>query len=296
MTIPSAIVTLIGLFPPMVALSLTADAHGSTAGDPTSSAARRAEQLDMLFGAGVMTLSVGWMLGLLHQGDKRRAQDTAAQREREALLRRLSHKLRTPAAAIGSLTDALERDAVPADERERYLGLIRGEASRLSTGLERMLRIGRGEPMQVAPIAIDARDWLLGLAERWQTRLPGLLVDVADSLPAARFDPEQMDEALEALLDNAMRHGAPPVTLGLTARDGELIFTVGDGGAGIDQAVFSRLCQPGERLDEAASAAGGFGLGMWVAADVARAHGGRLGRSEVVSAVELRLPVPGSDA
>jgi len=180
---------------------------------------------------------------------------------RTQLLGRISHNLRTPAAAIRSLVDALEGRAVedPA-ERDRFLALIRAEAERLGTGLDRMLRAARGEDVPtVKRIAMDLGEWSRAVYDRWKTRLPGLRLEAGPGL-AAHADPEHLDEAVDALLDNSMRYGGPNVVLAASAGGDTATIAVSDDGAGTGQPA-----RPG-----------GTGLGLAAVRGVARAHGGDL--------------------
>lgn len=88
---------------------------------------------------------------------------------------------------------------------------------------------------------------------------------------------------LDNLVENAFRHGRPPVVL-RTAREAAWVWIeVEDRGPGIDLAQAELLKQPFRRAGDARSGAAGAGLGLAIADRIVRGHGGRF---ELLPAVE----------
>ncbi|WP_307801115.1 sensor histidine kinase [Actinomadura violacea] len=104
----------------------------------------------------------------------------------------------------------------------------------------------------------------------------------------------QLDRVLVNLLDNAQRHAASAVRVGLAAAGGRVTLRVTDDGPGVPPADRERIFERFVRLDDArARDEGGAGLGLAIARGVARAHGGDLTAGEAPgggSAFELWLP------
>jgi signal transduction histidine kinase len=207
--------------------------------------------------------------------------ERAAERAKAAILQRLSHELRTPAAAVQALAEALRSGAAAGQERE-FLGLLEQEAKRLSHGIDSVLRAARGEDPDRggARVPLEVRAWMEGLISRWRPRLGEVRVGGSGSAWVSA-DPSELEEALEALLDNAVVHGAPPYRLELETDQEHVILTVQDSGGGIAPSERARVLQRGEGRHT--------GLGLWVASEVARSHGGTL-RLEDDSRVRLVLP------
>ena len=189
------------------------------------------------------------------------------------VLQRMSHDLRTPAASVQALVEALTSDAVTEpEEREEFLALINSEARRLSDGIKLLLRAARGEePVPFSPVRMDLAEWAGGVARRWRTRLPSLRL-VAPELCPAHADPERLDEAIDVLLDNALRYGGSQVELEVAIHSDCLTLAVTDDGPGVRWWERRRVLRKGAR--GWGHERGGGGLGLWVASEVAKAHGG----------------------
>ncbi len=186
--------------------------------------------------------------------------------QRTEMLAGVSHDLRTPItrmklqlAMLGD-TDDIEELRADVVEMERmveaYLAFARGE------GTER--------PVDTDLIAL-AED--LAAAERRGGHPITLDLAGPDEL-RSEVRPHALKRALSNLLTNARRHGSE-VSLTLTAdRDG-VDFIVDDDGPGIPEDQREQVFKPFFRLDPSRNAAtGGTGLGLTIARDIARSHGG----------------------
>lgn len=85
-----------------------------------------------------------------------------------------------------------------------------------------------------------------------------------------------MRRALRNLLENALKHGAPPVEIGLSREAGEWVVTVCDHGAGLPETELESIKHPFRRGEAARTGAQGSGLGLAIAERAAHLHGGRL--------------------
>lgn len=202
-----------------------------------------------------------------------RATDAARRSERQEVLQRLSHQLRTPAAAALSLAGTLRTASLDPAERAQLDELLLDEVRRLANGLDHLLRASRddGGRAEADRVRVELVGWAREAQARWAVRAPGLVLQAGDPV-VAEVDPAQLEEAVEALLDNARKHGAPPITLAIDARGGNAELTVVDAGPGVAPTERQRLVRKFER----GAGGQGFGLGLWVAATVAEAHGGTL--------------------
>ncbi len=105
-------------------------------------------------------------------------------------------------------------------------------------------------------------------------------------------DPELLGRAIRILLDNAVRHGRPPVTVTVVTGDGRVRLAVRDSGAGLPPGSEERVFERFYRADAARSGEGS-GLGLSIARAIIEAHGGtiRAGTAEGGGAVmTMELP------
>jgi two-component system osmolarity sensor histidine kinase EnvZ len=204
-----------------------------------------------------------------------------AREQRTLLLSGVSHDLRTPLTRLklgltmaegGEETRAMRRDV---EDMERmiddFLDFARGDAA--------------DEPGPAAPAAI---------ARRVVANAARLGREVALELGAGTETPVALREgaverALDNLVQNALRYGRR-VALAVAAGDRRIVFSVEDDGPGIPPERRNEALSPFARLDPARNqdAGGGAGLGLAIAADVARSHGGRLTLSESAALGGLR--------
>lgn len=208
--------------------------------------------------------------------------DAVLQRER-TFSANASHQLRTP---VTSMRLAVESElATPRPERDQVLGEVLADLDRLESTISTLLAVARDLPRQYEPIDVDA---LVGRLEaRWEPPLEreGRSLEVDGDGPAAtRVSPAVLDEILDVLVDNAIRHGAGRVAVSIAVSGPSHIeVVVADEGRlrGDPEALFRRRT-PGEER---------HGLGLALARSLAEAEGGRL----VLAAVEpttFRLVLP----
>jgi K+-sensing histidine kinase KdpD len=191
---------------------------------------------------------------------------------RSSLLSSVSHDLRTPLAVITGVATSLRDAPLTPAMRSELLDTLVEEARRLERMLTNLLGMTRLETGLV-----PAREWvpaeeLVGSA---LTRLEAALgdrtvtVEVAPDLELS-VDPVLFEQALINLIENAVKHGRPPIEL-RGVRDGDaIVLEVADHGPGIAPADAPRVFEKFFR----ASAAPGVGLGLAVVRGIVEAHGG----------------------
>jgi signal transduction histidine kinase len=202
--------------------------------------------------------------------------------ERESLLRQqkrflhdVSHELRTPVTIARGHLEVLRRlNGKPAQEIEVALD----ELGRIEHILERLLLLAKSkQPDFVMPENVDVQAFLEDVLVRWSGTVPRgwQLGDV----PAGRLrvDPEALRIALDALLENAVKHTEPQDGIELSARRAgdDLVLEVADEGQGLPPGECERIFERFARVDSARSRAeGGAGLGLAIVDAIAKAHGG----------------------
>jgi len=200
--------------------------------------------------------------------------------QRAALLRSVSHDLRTPLAAIRAVVSDL-RDGVPyaASARQELLELVADEAERLDRLVQNLLSMSRIEAGSLQPErqAVPVDELLDNRVHRLARLLRNTTVTVnADpGLPLVIADYTMVEQVVTNLLENATRQSPPgsAVVVGARARGDIIEVSVTDDGPGLDPADVERLFLPFERGPESRSS----GLGLAICPALVEAQGGTIG-------------------
>jgi two-component system sensor histidine kinase KdpD len=213
--------------------------------------------------------------------------ETAALRRADtvktALLRAVSHDLRTPLTAITAAGEAIASPTLSPQERADMAEVIQEEARRLSRLVDNLLDLSRLE----AGAAEPRREWtsveeLIRMAVgELAARPDDFTLSIDRELPLVRVDPVQMERAFVNVLENARRHsGGHPVSVRARAvrgRVGErVIVRIVDRGPGIPPAQLERVFEPFYRAGTAAGGHRGSGLGLAIARGFTEASSGTL--------------------
>ncbi len=248
------------------------------------------------------------------------AVETAALRRADtvktALLRAVSHDLRSPLTAISAAGEAVGSKSLSSQEREEMAAVIQEESRRLSRLVDNLLDLSRLE----AGAAEPHRDWA-SLEELIRSALSELAagadefsLSIDRDLPLVSVDPVQMERAFVNVLENARRHSGgyavsvraravrslarPARRAAATAGGGgsaeqhdegrpvgydggrpvgdRVIVRVVDRGPGIPPAQLERVFEPFYRAGTPAGGQRGSGLGLAIARGFTEANGGSL--------------------
>jgi signal transduction histidine kinase len=210
----------------------------------------------------------------LAEARRRSAELTArvAQNERLAALGRVAagvaHEIRNPIAAMRLRAENALATDDPA-RRTAALQAVLGQIARLDRLSGELLTMTQRRTPE--PEAVDLRA-LLGAAANDQ-RADGVAISVEAAPVTCVLDPALMRRALDALLDNAVRHAGAggTVTLRAAVVDGTARIEVADSGAGVPPELRDSLFEP-----FVTSRADGTGLGLAIARELVTAQGGRL--------------------
>jgi two-component system, OmpR family, sensor histidine kinase KdpD len=197
-----------------------------------------------------------------------------------AVLRSVSHDLRTPLMAILTAASALARPGFVTDDGDRadLLATVLDEALRLDRLVGNLLDLSRlqagaAEPhadaVTVEDLITGAIGYLRADAGRIQARLPGCPAVV-------HADPHQIQRVLVNLIENALKYSPPnePVQVRVTETSAEVFVRVIDHGPGVPPGESERIFAAFQR--GAGTRVHGAGLGLAIAQGFAEANGGRI--------------------
>ena len=200
---------------------------------------------------------------------------------REQFIAVLGHDLRNPIASIGSGVHLLGKEALT-DRGRKILELMGGSVVRAAGLIDNVLDFARGRLGGGITLMRDARESLEPVLRQVVAELRSIAAGQRVEAIYAIAEPVNCDrvrigQLLSNLLGNALTHGAKdqPVRLEASTDADALIIAVTNGGAPIPTEAFEHLFQPFYRGGDK-GASHGLGLGLHIAAEIARAHGGSL--------------------
>lgn len=239
-----------------------------------------------------------------------RAQDALRQSQKMEAMGQLTggvahdfNNLLTP--IVGSL-DLLQRKAIGGEREQRLIAAAAQSAERARTLVQRLLAFARRQPLQA--VSVDVAALVAGMGDLIEsTTGPQIkvLVEVAEHLPPARADPNQLEMALLNLSVNArdamqdggvlrMTASVEAVSTGHRSRLASgtyMCLTVEDTGTGMDEATLARAVEP---FFSTKGIGKGTGLGLSSAHGLASQLGGALtiqSQLGVGTKIELWLPI-----
>jgi signal transduction histidine kinase len=188
----------------------------------------------------------------------------------KALLANASHELRSPLTRLRMAIELwLER---PAPEIREEITRNLAEIDELVAEILLASRLDHGPPDARAASLVD----LVGLAAEEAARFEASVTSAAAGGGAVEVagDATLLRRLIRNLLENAARHGRPPIHIEVASRDAGARIIVTDGGDGIPAAERERVFEPFYRPAGRSESGGGWGLGLSLVRQIARRHGG----------------------
>ena len=202
-----------------------------------------------------------------------------------------SHQIRTPLTGVKlQLEEALA--AARDDAAREPLRAADREIDRLTAILSRLLTKAAGEG-RTSDATADLRAVADRAQVRWQSRAEraGTTIVVTGSPASVVADDADLAEICDALLENALGHGAGPIDIRISSDGAIASLVVVDRGRGFDPSQSERLTERFERGEGAG--AGGTGLGLAIARELTERWGGRLtlasGTGETTATAAFRV-------
>lgn len=202
---------------------------------------------------------------------------------KSTLLDAIAHEFKTPLTSIKAASSSLLSDAtnLGAEKRE-MLAIIDEETDRMSLLVSeavQMSQIDAGKlKLDRAAVELErlARAAAVSFGGRGDERIVGL--DGLRGMPEVLVDPEMVTLALRQIIDNALKYSIPPSPIVICAAAGEerVVLRVIDEGPGIPERDREKIFEKFYRRTSARAKAPGSGLGLHIAREILRAHGGDL--------------------
>ena len=220
-----------------------------------------------------------------------------------ALVADASHELRTPFAVLRGELELAGRPGRSREELATAVQRASDEAARLARITEQLLFLARSDEDRIPPRLERTNIGLLltRSAEHAAGRASAAGVSCQVEAPAdlaADVDPDRIREAIDNLVDNALRFApaGTPIVISARVAGPDLVIEVGDRGPGFPAEFLPHAFERFARPDSGrARSDGGAGLGLAIVSAIARAHGGRAtARNRPDGGAVAALELPGT--
>ncbi len=225
-----------------------------------------------------------WALFVLHDITKQKKLEAV----RKEFVANVSHELRTPLSIIKGYAETLVDGHLdmPEPDRDRFLRAIERHAERLNSLIEDLLTLSRLESASAGlrREPVDLARLLTTILDDYRSRPAAagrrLGHDFDPAIGKLHLDPLKITQALENLLDNALKYTPAHASVQVSARrsgPGEIEISVRDNGPGIPAADLPHIFERFYRVDKGRSRdKGGTGLGLSIVKHIIQLHGGQV--------------------
>jgi signal transduction histidine kinase len=231
----------------------------------------------------------------------RRVEEEANRRRHavDTILGIVGHDLRNPLGAVHMSATLLMKRGGLEGWQARTVERVRSSAGRMGRIIADLLsytrtRLGNGIPIQ--PRTADLAQVAGRVVDELRAANPDreIVVTPQGDLTGT-WDPDRLEQVASNLVSNAVDHGDPgtPVLVLLSGEGDEVSLTVRNTGPGMPPEVLAHLFEPFSKPpDELSRKASGLGLGLYIAREIARGHGGDItaAAGEKETEVTVRLP------
>jgi len=220
-----------------------------------------------------------------------------AERLRADFVANASHELKTPLTVLSGFIETLEGPArEDAQARTRFLTIMREQAARMARLVNDLLSLSRIElnehmaprdSVDLGAVVCDVADGLAMVAQSAKTSIE---VRLPQTYPAVYGEREELVQAIQNLIDNAIKYGKPHRPIDVVLADAPAIggvqrlsLSVRDYGDGIAREHIPRLTERFYRIDAVRSRErGGTGLGLAIVKHIVNRHRGQLTIESIV--------------
>jgi signal transduction histidine kinase len=191
-----------------------------------------------------------------------------------------SHELKTPLTAIKTTLEVALRDKnLKIDEARKTIGIGLEEVNRLSKLAEGLLELSHKNvtqvivPTNIADILSSVKKTLDPIAKNIGVEI----VIIKSQKIVVEIDPSNMERAMIAIVDNAIKYSPAKSKIGITAKiaKSKILVKVADTGIGIEQTELTKIFDRFYRSDKSRCTSG-YGLGLSIAKQIVQGNGGTI--------------------
>ena len=202
---------------------------------------------------------------------------------KSTLLDAIAHEFKTPLTSVKAASTSILADSAALTPQTRELAtIIDEETDRMSLLVTEAVRMSQVEAGKIhldrKPVAVD--ELLKGVVDHFSTRLEGrsVIVNPSEGPLHVEIDEELVSLALRQIIDNALKYSpaGTPISISTGASQRHVLIRIRDQGPGIPERDRERIFEKFHRLQSGKDRVPGTGLGLYIAREIIRTHGGEL--------------------
>ena len=222
-------------------------------------------------------------------------------RVRRQLLADVSHELNTPLTAMRGYIETLSMPDLALDPptRQRYVNIVMEETHRLERIIGDLLDLSRleGGGTAIRQSRVEVAALFQRVAARHERDLQARRIELVQQVDSQAStvvgDPDRLEQAIQNLAANALRHTPEGGTITVSAErvGGDIRISVSDSGSGIAPEQLPQIFDRFYKGDASRKSAGGSGLGLSIVKAIVERHGGTItARNDEGAVFEILLP------
>jgi len=203
-----------------------------------------------------------------------------ANRLKDKYIAILGHDLRSPLTAIAGTARLMLRASDLPESHQKSAARIVRASDRMTRMIEDVLDFTRGQlggGIPVDPVPGDLGELCRHAIDELKAARPEqeIAFEIQGEL-GGRWDRDRMHQLLSNLLRNAADHGVGPIRLDARGTEHQIELEVHNRGTPIPDAVLPGIFEPFKKGAESGKSSGGLGLGLYIAREIVRSHGGTI--------------------
>lgn len=220
---------------------------------------------------------------------------------REQFIAILSHDLRNPVGAIKNVAQLMQSGKLDETGTKRFAGVLLNSHHRMMGLINNLTDFARGRMgsgLTIEPAMENIEASLKHVVEELQLVWPNRTINVSIDVPEAVYcDAKRVAQLFSNLLGNSLVHGSPdaPILVTVASDQNEFKLSVQNSGEPIAEQTMKTIFEPFAR-GHINPGQDGLGLGLYIASEIARAHGGTLAASSDAEATIFTFTAPSQPA
>jgi signal transduction histidine kinase len=216
---------------------------------------------------------------------------------REQFIAILGHDLRNPVGAIGNVAQILQKGSVDKEKLNRFVNILLNSTSRMKGLIDNLMdfargRLGEGIVLDRKYEVLDETLW--HVIQELQLIWPGKIIHADLDLEIPVYsDSKRIAQLFSNVLGNALGHGKDghPVRVIVNSNKEKFFLSVKNMGEELSEDLKANIFEPFSR-ESANGKREGLGLGLFISAEIARAHGSQLEAHSSGNEIEFTLTIP----